>query len=876
MLEFAALLGLAGIAALVTSFILSLNNARAVADLRRITERQSREIETLRKAVASPAPAQPSAPPMPSTVAEAPRQPEAAPPPSPILKAPLTPPPAVATAPPPEPAPARTLERQFGGRAFVWLGGIALALAGFFLVKYSIDTGLLTESVRVVLGVLFGLALLGGSHLVRSRKSIADGARIAQALAGAGIADLYGSLFAATTLYHLMPSWLGFAAMAVTTASALVLSLRYGAPIAALGLIGGYATPMLIQGEPNAPLLFGYLYLVFGGLAVVIRRQNWHWLSIPAALVAFAWVVVWLLGGMAFNEGPSLSLFLMGVGATAALAGRGAPDGKNLQTQVLLRYLAPAGSLLLMACVTYATNFGGFEWAMFGLFSAGAIALAWFDDRNYVFAPWFALAVNLAMLIGWTGAVLPNLATVIIGFSLLFAVSGQLLLTRSHNPVSWAGLSAVAALGYFLLAHQRLQWSLVLSLQNNADLFWAVIAAVLSALFVFAAMRTIVVHAETALRHRMQAIFCAAASALLAIGFAILLQQEFLSFAVAAETLALCWIATRVDIPALRIIAQVLAGLFGLLLLPELASILTSYSNDIPGTAAEFAHRLTTLVFRFALPAGMFAAASLLLRREREDVFVRVLELAAIALTALMFYRLVELTFLGRAQDIGLIAGSVFTGILFLLSLASLRISMRFGRIAALWGGSALAVLGLARVAGFGLLLQNPLWTHELIGAWPLLNGLLLIYALPAAAGIAVARELEQTATPKPAQWSANIAAYLLAFVFLSLSVRQFYSGAFLDAHGVGSAEIYTYSAVWLIAGVALLFAAVLRKDMTMRIASLALLLLTVGKVFLYDASELTGLWRVVSFLGLGLSLLGLSWFYSRFVFVTGKPAAEP
>jgi uncharacterized membrane protein len=35
-------------------------------------------------------------------------------------------------------------------------------------------------------------------------------------------------------------------------------------------------------------------------------------------------------------------------------------------------------------------------------------------------------------------------------------------------------------------------------------------------------------------------------------------------------------------------------------------------------------------------------------------------------------------------------------------------------------------------------------------------------------------------------------------------------------------------------------------------------------------------LWRVVSFLGLGLSLLGLSWFYSRFVFVSEKPAAEP
>jgi uncharacterized membrane protein len=72
--------------------------------------------------------------------------------------------------------------------------------------------------------------------------------------------------------------------------------------------------------------------------------------------------------------------------------------------------------------------------------------------------------------------------------------------------------------------------------------------------------------------------------------------------------------------------------------------------------------------------------------------------------------------------------------------------------------------------------------------------------------------------------------------------------------------------------GIALLFGATLRKDAIMRYASLAIMLLTVGKVFLYDASQLTGLWRVVSFLGLGLSLLGLSWFYSRFIFASEKP----
>ncbi len=42
---------------------------------------------------------------------------------------------------------------------------------------------------------------------------------------------------------------------------------------------------------------------------------------------------------------------------------------------------------------------------------------------------------------------------------------------------------------------------------------------------------------------------------------------------------------------------------------------------------------------------------------------------------------------------------------------------------------------------------------------------------------------------------------------------------------------------------------------------------LTVGKVFMIDAAELEGLLRVFSFLGLGGSLIGLSYFYHKFVF---------
>ena len=52
-----------------------------------------------------------------------------------------------------------------------------------------------------------------------------------------------------------------------------------------------------------------------------------------------------------------------------------------------------------------------------------------------------------------------------------------------------------------------------------------------------------------------------------------------------------------------------------------------------------------------------------------------------------------------------------------------------------------------------------------------------------------------------------------------------------------------------------------------LRYASLAVMLLVIAKVFLYDMANLSDLWRVLSFLGLGVSLLALTWVYQRFVF---------
>ena len=52
-------------------------------------------------------------------------------------------------------------------------------------------------------------------------------------------------------------------------------------------------------------------------------------------------------------------------------------------------------------------------------------------------------------------------------------------------------------------------------------------------------------------------------------------------------------------------------------------------------------------------------------------------------------------------------------------------------------------------------------------------------------------------------------------------------------------------------------------------------MLLAVGKVFLYDMSELKDLYRVLSFFGLGVSLLALGYIYQRFVLREPEPAGS-
>ena len=130
-----------------------------------------------------------------------------------------------------------------------------------FLVRYSIEEGYLSPEVRVILAALFGFALIGGAERMRSRDD-----RVAQALAAAGVASLYGALFSAVALYDMISKAAAGGGAAALTAFAIGVSLRHGIFVAGLAFVGGFASPAIIGSEtPNTPVLFGYLLAIAAG-----------------------------------------------------------------------------------------------------------------------------------------------------------------------------------------------------------------------------------------------------------------------------------------------------------------------------------------------------------------------------------------------------------------------------------------------------------------------------------------------------------------------------------------------------------------------------------------------------------------------------------
>lgn len=783
----------------------------------------------------------------------------------------------------PEPVVKVGFEQQFGARLPVWIGGIALALAGFFLVKYSIDNNLLRPSVRVTLGGLLGIALLYSAKWVRGKPDFANGVRIAQSLAGAGIAVLYVISFASARLYELIPMFAGFAAMAAVTATALVLSLRHGPPIAVLGMMGGFLTPALLDtGGGTAFSLFIYLYFTASGLLIVVRKTDWWWLSIPTIAASILWVIVWLFSSYHPGDSIWLGLFLLGISATIVISSRqqyeedgGGTSAGVFKLTSILNYIGLGGALIVMGVIAEKTGLGFMEWGLFGLLAAGGLGLAYFNDKLYGFVPWISMAVTAVILFTWKAPDHAQFALTLAIFAIAYTGCGYHLMFRARLPILWAGLAGATSLSYYSIALFKLRFFTLLS---GIPFFWGLSALILATGSIYALFKMQNRFSDYEYRERLNTVLSITATSFITLALFVELGREFLPIAIAGEMLVIAWINNKVDIKALRPIIGVLACIFGLLLLPQIILMiqLTMYS------LVEAKLRLQASVplinwplFQLGLPALMFIGSSYLLRQHKDNRLVQFLEIAAITLVAVMGYYITRNS-LHPGQNVLFLKADFFergviTNILLIYGLACFSVGRKFERTAFFGSGFVLFGIAVFRIIYFDMLIHNPVLDSQKIEGIAILNSLLLPYGLPLVWVYIARKELKNFGLE---EWAGYARGFMFAsaFVLITMNVRHIFHGEFLNTGITSNAEIYTYSAVWLLLGIGLLFGGVLKHDKMLRYASLGVILLTVGKVFLYDASELEGLYRVFSFFGLGVCLIGLSYFYTRFVFGESKP----
>jgi uncharacterized membrane protein len=272
-------------------------------------------------------PAAPAVPPPKPAVAPpaTDKKPAAPPSPTPSATAPIQPP----SLPPTPPGsmfevPRIDWEQLIGVRMFSAVAGIALVLAAVFFLRYSIDHGWLQPPVRVAIGLLTGIGLLVACEMRAARKYPVT----ANALDAAGIAILFSTFYAAYALWHLIPAAAAFGLLALVTAVAVLLSIRRDSRfIAILGLLGGFATPMLLSTGENRPIsLFTYLLLLNIGLAWVARRKGWSILSVLTmvftTIYQWGWVATFLTASqLSLAMGIFLVFAVMGF-AGLVLGGR--------------------------------------------------------------------------------------------------------------------------------------------------------------------------------------------------------------------------------------------------------------------------------------------------------------------------------------------------------------------------------------------------------------------------------------------------------------------------------------------------------------------------------------------------------------------------
>ncbi len=825
------------------------------------------------------------------------------------------------------PKPQQSLESMIGARWPVWVGGLALALGGIFMVKYSIEQGLVSPAVRLTMASLFGLVLLALGEWVRRRQSPLDlpalkHALVPGALTAAGSVTLFGAIYAAYGFYDYLGPTSAFLLLALVALVTVALSLAHGQALAGLGLLAAMVTPALIQTDnPNIWGLFTYLTIAWFATMAASRIRLWN---VVAALANLA-MLIWYLAFMAtvplygvWAMVLSVAFMMAGI-AFLWPAGDGEPeeaveavtepsahleDGTAVETsafrvwriqalpRVPHRWVRIMGVLAGLAAGAGLMVFGGLdgistvEMIQFGVLCTAIAAVGAWRSSGVLFALGGVVAALIGSLNAATGDAFSGLGLLASGEMPPVAVLGDSLV----GPLLGLGL-AFAALGVLALYRHGLKATAYAVIWSY--LMWIVplTLAMLSFLefgnFTFdlkhggtgigyaALFLALAVWVEKRLngaRWRDAVIGGLVTGSFMGIVLALhtLAHSVVTTILVAVAGFAYLYASRLKPWPALTW----MMGLAGVVVLARIAWQ-PSLVGDMTLSKTPF---LNQLLPGYGIPAVLAGLGAYLIKdgpsiRARNFLQAMASLLGLMTVAILTRHALNGGTLAGNDPTLG--EQSIYTLIAVGGSAVLMTLDMKSPSPVFRWGSMIVGTISLLSALFAHLITLNPYVTGELTGEWPFFNLLLLGYLLPALGYFGLAY-YARGKRPVPYVYGLAAGGAVMAFAWVTLSVRRFWQGPGLaDWKGFDQAEMYAYSVVWLILGVGLLVAGSRFHAKSLRLASAVLVFASVLKVFLIDMSNLEGIFRAASFIGLGAVLIGIGLFYQKVLRTIEKPAAE-
>jgi len=836
--------------------------------------------------VSSPAPAPIEPPPPPRESQVPPPLPPAASP-APVTSVPVSP----APTPSASPQPAIGFEERFGTRWVVWVGGLALALGGVFLVRYTIQQGLIGPGVRIALGGLLAIVLVAAGEWARRNEKLTGlpglpTANIPSILTAAGTTVAYATVYAAYALYGFLPPPVAFVLLGVVALLALAAALLHGPALAGLGVLGAFGAPMLVAStEPDYWALYIYIAIVTGASFALARVRLWEWLAISALVLGALWTVpganvypVEALGAHVFNA-------IAGYALAATLLVCGFMYGPQATPSELDRLSALALSLYLfvVAALVLVSRHDALALTAFVVLTAATVAIAWRTDAATVAVPAAAVLAVVVMadwsvhlsidaLIAPAGPAAPTtpepesydygahlfLAAV---WAAMFGIPGFLAQGRSTGaliPMLWSASAVFAPVAMLVALYYRIAGL-------DRSLPFAGFALLLAAIYAIAT--------ETLVQRRPRpglaasgAIFATGALAALALAFTFAFEKGWLTVGLALMVPGAAWVSEKRPLPWLRWLAAIMVAA----VLARIAYEPRIVGDDI-GTTPIF----NWLLYGYGIPALSFWVAGWMLRRRTDDLPARMVDAGAILFTVLLVIFETRHYITGGdiyqpVSDITEAAIDVNAGLALTIGLE--RIRGRTGSIVHNIGAMLIAALTLCAIVFEFAVVASPRFYNEPING-VFFNMILLGYGLPAVLAIVLAL-IARTTRPLPYRVVAAITAVMLALFYLTLEVRRLFHGPII-AGPTTDAEQYAYSSTWLIFGIVLFGVGFTLRSQPARLLALGVMALTVAKVFIIDTASVGGIYRALSAIGLGVVLLGIGWIYQRLLYPR-MPATGP